>query len=57
MSAMLFDSVTRIARHEAAARSIAAIGVVVDVFDGGAVPPTRGHRPASRGGPGAGGYR
>lgn len=38
MSAMLFDSVTRIARHEAAARSIAAIGVVVDVFDGGAVP-------------------
>lgn len=39
MTAALFDSVSRIARHEAAARSIAAIGVVVDVFDGTAEPP------------------
>lgn len=38
MSASLFDAVSRIARHEAAARAIAAIGVVVDVFDGGALP-------------------
>lgn len=39
MSAALFDSVSRIARHEAAARAIAAIGQVVDVVDGTAVPP------------------
>ena len=39
MSAALFDSVSRIARHEAAARSIAAIGQVVDVFDGTGTPP------------------
>lgn len=39
MTAALFDSVTRIARHEAAARSIAAIGQVVDVFDGTGTPP------------------
>jgi phage baseplate assembly protein gpV len=39
MSAALFDSITRIARHEATARSIAAIGVVVDVFDGTGAPP------------------
>ena len=39
MTASLFDSVSRIARHEAAARSIAAIGVVVDVFDGDGEPP------------------
>ena len=36
MSSALFDSVTRIARHEAGARSIAAIGVVADTFDGAA---------------------
>lgn len=39
MSATLFDSISRIARHEAAARSIAAIGEVVDVFDGSGTPP------------------
>lgn len=39
MSSALFDSVTRIARHEAGARSIAAIGVVADTFDGAAAPP------------------
>ena len=39
MSTALFDSVARIARHEAAARAIAAIGVVVDVFDGTGAPP------------------
>ena len=33
MTAALFDSVARIAKHEAGARWIAAIGVVVDVFD------------------------
>lgn len=38
MSTALFDSVSRIARHEAAARSIAAVGVVVDVFDGTGSP-------------------
>ncbi len=39
MSAALFDSVARIARHEAGARPTVAIGVVVDAFDGsGAVP-------------------
>lgn len=38
MSAALFDSVARIARHEAAARPTVAVGVVVDTFDsGGAV--------------------
>jgi hypothetical protein len=35
----LFDSMSRIARHEAAARWIAAIGFVVDVFDGESAPP------------------
>ncbi len=35
----LFDSVARIARHEAGARSIAGIGVVVDVFDSDSAPP------------------
>jgi phage baseplate assembly protein gpV len=39
VSASLFDSVSRIARHEATARLTAAIGVVVDVFDGAALPP------------------
>lgn len=39
MTAALFDTVTRIARHEAGARSIAAIGEVVDTFDGTAAPP------------------
>jgi phage baseplate assembly protein gpV len=39
VTAALFDSVSRIARHEAAARSIAAIGEVVDVFDGTGTPP------------------
>lgn len=39
MSTALFDSVSRIARHEAAARSIAAVGLVVDVFDGTGAPP------------------
>jgi phage baseplate assembly protein gpV len=39
VTAALFDSVSRIARHEAAARSIAAIGAVVDVFDGDGDPP------------------
>lgn len=38
MTAALFDSVSRIARHEAAARPTAAIGVVSDVFDGAATP-------------------
>ncbi|MBT2498627.1 hypothetical protein J7E25_05925 [Agromyces sp. ISL-38] len=38
MSTALFDSVSRIARHEVSARSIAAIGVVVDVFDGTGAP-------------------
>jgi hypothetical protein len=39
VTAALFDSVARIAQHEAAARWIAAIGVVVDVFDGdGPIP-------------------
>jgi Type VI secretion system/phage-baseplate injector OB domain len=38
VTATLFDSVSRIARHEAAARSIAAIGEVVDVFDGSGAP-------------------
>ena len=36
----LFDSVTRIARHEAAARPTVAIGIVRDVFDSGSVPAT-----------------
>lgn len=39
MSASLFDSVSRIARHEATARPTAAIGVIVDVFDGASTPP------------------
>lgn len=39
MSAALFDSVARIARHEAAARPGLALGVVVDTFDGGGAPP------------------
>jgi hypothetical protein len=39
VSEALFDSVVRIARHEASARPMAAIGVVVDVFDGSALPP------------------
>lgn len=39
MSSALFDSISRIARHEAAARPTAAIGVVADVFDGGGSPP------------------
>jgi hypothetical protein len=39
VSASLFDSVSRIARHEASARVTAAIGVVVDVFDGTSAPP------------------
>lgn len=39
MSTDLFDSITRIARHEASARPAAAIGVVRDVFDGGGTPP------------------
>ena len=32
MSAALFDSVSRIARHEAARRAVAGIGIVVDLF-------------------------
>ena len=38
MSTALFDSVARIARHEAAARTVAAVGRVTDVFpaEGGA---------------------
>jgi phage baseplate assembly protein gpV len=36
----LFDSVTRIARHEAAARPAVAIGVVRDVFDSSSEPVT-----------------
>ena len=39
MSSALFDSVARIARHEASARPIAAIGEVVDVFDASGGPP------------------
>jgi hypothetical protein len=39
VTSALFDSLTRIARHEAGARPIAAIGVVVDVVDGTATPP------------------
>ncbi|HYQ68286.1 hypothetical protein [Actinophytocola sp.] len=38
MTAALFDSISRIARHEAAARPTAAIGTVVDVFDGTGSP-------------------
>jgi uncharacterized protein involved in type VI secretion and phage assembly len=34
----LYDSVARIARHEAAARAVAAVGVVTDVFDAGGAP-------------------
>src|SRR5206468_1941148 len=32
MSAVLFDSISRIARHEAQARAVAGIGKVTDVF-------------------------
>ncbi len=39
MTAALFDSVSRIARHEASARAIAAIAVVVDVNDAQGSPP------------------
>jgi phage baseplate assembly protein gpV len=39
VSSALFDSVTRIARHEASARPAVAIGVVRDVFDGSGSPP------------------
>ena len=39
MSAALFDSVTRIARHEAARRAVAGIGVVTDVFPADTAPP------------------
>ncbi len=39
MSAALFDSVARIARHEATARPAISVGVVVDTFDGTGVPP------------------
>ncbi|TDE92434.1 hypothetical protein EXU48_12755 [Occultella glacieicola] len=39
MSSALFDSVTRIARHEVSARPAVAIGVVRDVFDGSGAPP------------------
>lgn len=38
MSATLFDSVARIARHEASARPTVSIGVVVDTFDGSGAP-------------------
>jgi hypothetical protein len=39
LSGALFDAVSRIARHEAAARPAVAVGVVVDSFDGGGSPP------------------
>ena len=35
MSSVLFDSISRIARHEANARAVAGIGRVVDVFTAG----------------------
>ncbi len=38
MSAALFDSLSRIARHEAARRAVAGIGLVVDVFPGDSQP-------------------
>lgn len=38
MSSALFDSVSRIARHEAAARPTVGVGVVVDAFDGSGAP-------------------
>jgi phage baseplate assembly protein gpV len=38
MSSALYDSITRIARHETAARSIAAVGRVVDVFPNQGLP-------------------
>jgi phage baseplate assembly protein gpV len=33
MTSALYDSVARIARHEASARAVAAVGVVTDLFD------------------------
>lgn len=38
MSRALFDAVSRIARHEVAARPGVAVGTVVDAFDGSGVP-------------------
>lgn len=41
MSAALYESVARIARHEASARATAGVGKVVDLFDAGG--PQRDH--------------
>ena len=39
MSSLLFDSISRIARHEVGARAVAAVGVVKDVHPGSGAPP------------------
>ncbi|HSD77784.1 MAG TPA: phage baseplate assembly protein V [Solirubrobacteraceae bacterium] len=39
MSGALFDSVARIARHEAGARALPAVGTVTATFGGGDTPP------------------